>query len=42
VLYAQGRLSAAQAVVIMPDLVLGILFVVAFLKTAQARESNFS
>ncbi len=42
VLYAQGRLSAAQAVVIMPDLVLGILFVVAFLKTSRARESNFS
>lgn len=42
VLFAQERLSAAQAAVIAPDLVLGILFVVAFLKTSRARESNFS
>jgi hypothetical protein len=42
VLYAQGRLSASQAAVIAPDLVLGILFVAAFLKTSAARESKFS
>jgi hypothetical protein len=33
VLYAHGRLQLAQAVVGAPDLVLGLLFVVAFMKT---------
>jgi hypothetical protein len=34
VLYAQGRLQFGQAVVAVPDCLLGILFVIAFLKTA--------
>jgi hypothetical protein len=33
VLYAQGRLQTAQALVAAPDLVLGLLFAGAFLKT---------
>ena len=41
-LYAQGRLSAGQTVVIAPDLLLGILFVVAFRKTSPARESKIA
>jgi hypothetical protein len=40
VLYAQGRLAAGQAVVIWPDLLLGILFVAAYLKTSPSQESK--
>jgi hypothetical protein len=42
VLYTQGRLTGGQTAVAAPDLVLGILFAVAFLKTSGARESKFS
>jgi hypothetical protein len=35
-LYARGRLSAGQAVVGGPDLLLGLLFLAAFLKTHKA------
>ena len=33
VLYAQGRVSSTDAQAIVPDLVLGVLFVAAFVKT---------
>ena len=34
VLYLQGRITSADALVIPPDLLLGVLFVVAFAKTS--------
>jgi hypothetical protein len=40
VLYAQGRLAAGQTAPIAPDLLLGILFVAAYLKTSPAQESK--
>jgi hypothetical protein len=36
VLYAQARISAADVLAIPPDLLLGILFIVAFAKTRAA------
>lgn len=33
-LYAQGRIQAGQFAVVSPDTILGVLFVVAFLKTS--------
>ena len=35
VLYGQGRISATDASVAPPDLVLGLLFIVAFVKTGR-------
>ena len=41
VLYGQSRISAADAQAAVPDLLLGILFVVAFVKTrASERRAN--
>ena len=34
VLYAQGRVSSTDAQAIVPDLILGVLFVAAFVKTS--------
>jgi hypothetical protein len=36
VLFVQGRITLTDALVISPDLVLGILFVIAFAKTPSA------
>jgi len=36
VLYARGRVSSIDAQAIVPDLILGVLFVVAFAKTRHA------
>ena len=36
VLYARGRVSSTDAQAIVPDLILGVLFVVAFAKTRHA------
>jgi hypothetical protein len=36
VLYAQGRVSSTDAQAIVPDLILGVLFVAAFVKTRVA------
>lgn len=39
-LYMQGRVRAGQLAVAGPDLILGILFVVALFKVADGRRSN--
>jgi len=36
VLYAQQRMTAGQLVVIVPDFILGVLFVASYLKTPRA------
>ena len=38
VLYAQGRVSSTDAQAIVPDLILGVLFVAAFVKTRAVGE----
>ena len=40
VLYSQSRISAAEASPLWPDLLLGILFIVAFAKTATSDSSR--
>lgn len=40
VLYAQGRLQFGQLVIVSPDLVLGLLFAVAFVRTRDAARSR--
>jgi hypothetical protein len=40
ILYAQGTLQVGQVGVAMPDLILGILFVAAFLKTSTGRTAG--
>jgi hypothetical protein len=40
VLYAQGRVSSTDAQAIVPDLILGVLFVVAFVKTRAVVQTH--
>jgi hypothetical protein len=40
VLYAQGRVSSTDAQAIAPDLILGVLFVVAFVKTRAVVQTH--
>jgi hypothetical protein len=40
VLYSQSRISAAEASPLWPDLLLGVLFIVAFAKTATAARGD--
>ncbi len=40
VLYSQGHIPSADATVAVPDAILGVLFVVAFLKTSGADRVN--
>jgi len=37
VLYAQGRITAQDASAAIPDAILGVLFILAFLRSASAR-----
>jgi hypothetical protein len=42
VLFVQGRIASADTVVIAPDLLIGILFVVAFVKTPPCEVATVS